>query len=462
MPTLARLRRHALPIFVTACLTAGAAAQRSPQWLFVPTNNGNYAGVSMQKMASIYLKRTTWAHREPDKSFVEADTSRFVIGTPTDNVAAKKLCEQLGIQVDDQKLRYSDRDIPSGQCLMLHTDDPDGKGKVVLFTAVDAASIYCGFTVPFDMARAGFTIARRNQVVHKGTARSGKLQAFDMDRVIVVRLDRMFDQLVASQPGESAADVALHVARGLAGYDFVLKSAVGNAADGRTIYGNLLGKDQAALADIRKRYQNVDLTATVRRIYRQCHGALAAGQKTTAPIIYVLYGMPGGGSNAMNFGKDEVSGRTRVLLNLSMLKSKQDFEVAAAHELTHTFQSFRPRLVDRTIMEGTATLISQLLVEGTSDAAALMWSEPQLQAAHERRAGMIAQVRKHAQAVDQRTLGAFLRADRTLPNVPGAPGRSAYYVGWLAAKAWRKQHPKASLADLLAAKPDDVLAALGR
>jgi hypothetical protein len=107
------------------------------------------------------------------------------------------------------------------------------------------------------------------------------------------------------------------------------------------------------------------------------------------------------------------------------------FEVAVLNETIHTLQNpVGKRLVERTVHERVATHLSHVLRPGTRDTAALMWSRKDLQAGNK------------------------------LSKVSGAPSRSGYYLGWLAARAWSKKHSKKGYAELLAASPDEIFAAL--
>jgi hypothetical protein len=173
-----------------------------------------------------------------------------------------------------------------------------------------------------------------------------------------------------------------------------------------------------------------------------------------------VYG-PEHGTNASNFEPDPYHGRPRVQFNLCALMRGERWRSVIVHETVHTLQrSVGPRLVDRAIHEGVATHLSLELAPGLSLADALYWSADELAAAAARAAELRAAFARLADETAPRAISPWVSLGRPPHEVPGAPSRSAYYIGRLAVRAWLRAHPDADARALLAAPVDEVYAAL--
>jgi len=106
-----------------------------------------------------------------------------------------------------------------------------------------------------------------------------------------------------------------------------------------------------------------------------------------------------------------------------------------------------------------AVFVSGELTGEASDAALLMWPTEKLAAAEKRRGKLVAAL---LDVLDKprESAGDWLILDRPLAAVKGAPDRAAYWLGLLAAKAWRKANPNAPLGKLLNLTPAEFFAAL--
>jgi len=304
------------------------------------------------------------------------------------------------------------------------------------------------------MAKSGFTITRRRQVVLRGGN-----EKCDTSKPEVVRLDEDFDTLLRSAGDTVTANVALRLARGLAGYKFVYQAALGPKVDLFSFMQNLLTFSGQTIAETRKQFAGRNVSAEIVRLFNRCVDALGT-RRGPKPVYYVLYGHPSG-TNAKTFDVDQITGRPQILLNLCRLKDSVSFEVAVVHETIHTLQNrVGGRLVDRVVHEGVTTFLSQVLREGTKDTEALMWSERELRAAKRYHSEILAEFRRLRDSRDESVHREFLQAGSRLSRVRGAPARSGYYVGWIAARAWSKKFPEKGHAALLRASPDEIFGAL--
>lgn len=439
---------------VLVLLLTVPAGEDPPEWLLVRGKADFPEPLSYERMARIYLKHWKWRIVKSEAASKEPATSRMVVGTPKDNPLVKSLAKKLGIRVREKGLEFRGHRLCAGTGLVLLTEDPDGQGSLALFTGFDTDGVYSCFSVSVDMSKSGFTITRRHQVIFRG-----RNEKFDTSKPEVVRLDQDFDKLRQSAVDAATANVALRLARGLAGYKFVYQAAVGPNVDLFAFMQDLLILSANTIESSRRQFAKRDLSAEIIRLFTWCVDTLGPRQGPQ-PVYYVLYGHPSG-TNAKTFHADQITGRPQVLLNLCQLKDSVSFEVAVLHETVHTFQKrVGKRLVDRAIHEGVATHISQVLRPGTKDTEALMMSEKDLQAAKRYHKKILAEFREVHNSKDEIVHRQFLQAGSKLSRVRSAPSRSGYYVGWLAARAWSKKHKEKGLAELLAASPDEIFEAL--
>lgn len=452
-----------IAVGVSTCLLEGRAELgEEPDWLLVGGRTRTYASRPLKSLGEAYLGQFSWKLVEWKDAEKYPSAHRLLVGTPADNAAVKKYARALGILADDGALEHRGFTIGPAVGLVLVTDDPDGEGLMALITGGDQAGVEACFSVRIDLGAKGFTVARWQDLVHRelgeGSAKPSGA-GVDRSRPQVIRLDRDFDYLRASLPEAAPDEVALRLARGQEGYAFVYQAAFGGVTQLLPLMREVVAKMDEPLAEARERFAERDVTAELLSLYDLCAEALGP-HDGPSPTYYVMYGHPTG-TNAKNFDDDPQTGRRRVLINLCRMPDQTAFEVAVIHETVHTFQrNFGPRLVDRAVVEGVATYLTQELRPETSDELALMWTRNEFEAARRLQGKIVAEVRHRALSTDQQELASFLQADRPLDSVRGAPSRTAYYVGWLAAAAWREQNPGAPLRDLLTIDPMQVLDAL--
>jgi|GEM_PF-5433156 len=222
----------------------------------------------------------------------------------------------------------------------------------------------------------------------------------------------------------------------------------------------LLGeKDLPKVKLHRDALKNRDLEKEIRTAYVRVAKKLGKTHPK-APIYKVAYGYQEY-TNAAMIGVDRESGRHVVLLNRSALEEKKGWESALLHESVHTFQGeMGTTLTERAIYEGVATYITKLIEPKLVDHQVLLWTAEKWKAAEARREKIIAAFAKAKDETEPKVTVPFLFLHEKLTSVDGAPDRTGYYVGYLACKAWHERNANRTAADLLAAKPDEILHAL--
>ncbi|MEZ5988204.1 MAG: hypothetical protein R3F30_03620 [Planctomycetota bacterium] len=434
------------------------AQDTGPDWLLVRGKEDGYAQLGLDRIGDVYLGRGKWKLVGSDDAGSHPASHRLLIGTPEGNAALRALLAKLGADLADG-IRYGGRKLESGQGLAIVTDDPDGKGRLVLFTGLDATGVAACLSVPVDLGRKGYTIARWQVVLHR-ELEGLKAPVAGLERPIVVRLDRDFDHLAAAATG-GPADRALRVARGLVGYGAVYEAAYGPRVDMQRLMAEALADGKPAIDAARRRFAEVDLDRRLVELCDMCTARLG-GVEGPRPVYYVLYGHPTG-TNARTFGDDKVTGRRQVLLNLCRFGDVAELEVATLHETVHCLQgSIGRTLAERVVAEGVATAISKALRPGTTDGLALMLTRPEEElAAFEQHASKLREAfARHRDSDDPGVVGGFLQLGKRAPGVAEAPDRAGYWLGLRAAEAWLGAHAEAGLPGLLHAKPAEVLKAL--
>lgn len=426
-------------------------------WVVVRGEQELESPMSYERLAEVYLGGEARIVAADDVEHAP-ERNRVVAGTPDDNAVLAGLLPELGVTVERDGLRYRERLLGDAQGLVIVADDTDGDGLLVVFTGATAEALFTCFTTFIDIARHGFTVTELNRKVATGDL------ALDLDTSapLVVRLDLVLEGLLFEARDWAPAERELYAARGLAGWAFVFRGFGGGEHDAAA-YVRAFRADASGLAQ-GGRSPTRDIDARVLRAYERVHAAVVGGGERDgpAPAFYVLND-PSLGTNGRTFDPDPVSGRPSVALNLAPLARDGNLEAVALHESLHTFQAPDTgpvRVMDRGRREGVATAATQVVDPDVADAAALLWSEAELEAAHARRDELVAAFRRAAGSADP----GLLRAWFTLgvdPPVAGAPSRSGYYVMWLAARAWLAAHPDAALRELLDAPAEDLLAALG-
>lgn len=437
--------------------------QDAPAWLLVRSEAAALGSVSWQRLAKIYLKRS---YRIVDAKSAMAltrtrknATSRLIVGTPTDNVLVGRLAPKFGIAFEDGRLRYRGKLYPKDSGIALVTEDPDGAGTLVLMAGANSQAAFNCISVPVDITKFGFVVMTFQKPLLRGsdTSNSERPLTIDSDDMPVVRLDRLLWRARAEFPS-SKDEAALHLSRMRAGYD--------------TIYRRALGRDLAPLRFARRqlaqtgmldavqaRFAKVDLKKRLGSIERKVCKRLG-GRRGPRPIVHIIVTQPNA-TNAQVIGADSATGRARVTLNLAAFRALPALELAAAHEFVHTLQTSRSStLLDRAIREGVATYVSQLVYPKATDHEALMWSKAKLASAEQHKEKILAAFRAMKDETDEKKFGSFVYLNVPLRDVPGAPDRTAYFVAWLAVRAWRKKNASAPLSKLLTTPPAQIFGAL--
>uniref|UniRef100_A0A7S2XQ14 Uncharacterized protein n=1 Tax=Attheya septentrionalis TaxID=420275 RepID=A0A7S2XQ14_9STRA len=150
---------------------------------------------------------------------------------------------------------------------------------------------------------------------------------------------------------------------------------------------------------------------------------------------------------------DAVAGRCNIILNLgaNRMMEKDYFAIATIHETWHCFHSPLDTspidLLKRAIREGVVTYLTSITraitivdescgVSSFKEADLLFWSMKELEAAQDLRTEIIGAFAADRTETDPSKLQEWLVLGKSLSSVPGAPSRSAYYVGWLAVQAY--------------------------
>ncbi|MCR9247689.1 MAG: DUF2268 domain-containing protein [bacterium] len=450
-----------LAALIALVLSLGAVAQ-DVSWLLVRSDaeSGSKSGRTLatfgwEKLAKVYLKRS---YRIVDADAADSipAASRLVAGTPTNNAAVARLAQALGITFSERQVSYQGRTFPVDAGLALVRPDPDGGGTLALFCGATERAVFHCISVPVDLRRPGWVAMTFQKTVARGEIADPLRVAADELRL--VRLDEDLFR-IRSAWRHSSDEAALRVSRAFAGYQSIFDGAVRRGVDLFAYTRNQFATQGAMLDRVHERFTSVDLRAVIEELDDRVAGALG-GRTGPRPIVHVVVTQPDA-TNAQVIGRDEVTGRMRMTLNLAAFDDVSALKLAVAHELVHTLQgSHDGTLLGRCIHEGVASYVSQQLLEGTSDHAALMWPREKLAAAKKRDAKILAAFRRLADSRDMRRIGDFYYAGSPLRSVPGAPDRSGYYVGWRAVASWHAANRDRPLKDLLRVPPAEFLAAL--
>ena len=425
--------------------------ERDPEWLLVRSRAERYGPTDWDHIGGGYLRDLEYRLVTPEEAGALPATSRFVVGTPTDNELVRQLAPELGIVITDHYLYYGSLFAGATVGMTLVTDDPDGSGTLVLVTGIDDSAVSACFSVDFNREKRGYMLACRDYVIERGSL---DLEVY-RSRPSVVRLDREQSFLFDRARAQSGGEQALRLARGLRGYQTVLA---------KLGYENLFVDAHRMLHDTaidraRARFAELDLDEWVRSVYEECVEFVGV-RPDPAPVFYFAYG-PQEGTSAVAFDPDPQTRRRQVAFNLCAMRDAEHLRESMIHEIVHTMQKgVQRRLMDRALNEGSAVFLTQALEPGYSDARVLGWSESELAAARQRHGEILRAFLRSFESPDRRQWRAFVHGAEPLEAVPGAPSRTAYYLGFLACRAWRSAHPREPLSELLRADPEEIFALL--
>jgi len=443
-----------ISLLLSATLASGLTPlpqSTSTDWLLVRSQDEVVGPLQWEQIGGLYLQGLDWELVKPSEGMTRPETSRMVVGAPSDHSLVAELAEPFDITFRAGVMYFRGVPQPDGTGFVTYDSDPDGSGILFLTCGATDEGVLANFQTPLSIKFGQYLLTRKGEQVETGV----NARRFGLAQPRVVRLDEDFTTLLASAPN-NIDEKALRLARGLVGYAHVY-GALG--ATDLLPYAEQLLAQRDAVERARTLFAGRDHTADVLAAYAKCREALDM-QPETAPVFYVMYGLPEA-SNAKNFGIDAVTQRRQILFNLTRLAVGAHYEAVLVHECIHSFQTLTgQRLIDRAMDEGVATAISQLLAPGLPDADALLWSAEELAAATASRAGLIRAFRRDAGSTEEKVLQSWMVLGMSLQELPGTPSRAAYYVGWLAAKAWLAEDPSRGPAELIRAKPEDLLAAL--
>lgn len=261
----------------------------------------------------------------------------------------------------------------------------------------------------------------------------------------VIRLDQDLLFVMNSEPFDDLDEAALRLARSMAGYSFVYEMlGVANLIE----FSKRLLQENDYLEQTIQRFESRDLTQDISDAYNRCSRFLSL-ERPLPPSYFVAFGARGK-TNARCFGISPKTGRPRVALNLMEIETVREWEVALLHESVHTFQNtITNDLLSLSMLEGVAIWVTQQIGDTITDHEALMWSEEELAAARERVDEITTEFEKVKNSSEQADIARFAAGNVPLSEVPGAPARTGYYLGWLAIRTWFEQstdrHPSEAL-----------------
>jgi hypothetical protein len=457
------VRAGLLALLSTAPLSlAEAAPQGLERWLLVRSEAEAVGSLSWERIGQVYLKTADFDLVEADAAEGEPTANRFVVGCPGDQPALERLFDALGIERDDAS---GDLGLPNGIAvpaddgLVISGPDPDGQGRLVLFTGGTPDAVFQGFTVPVDLRVDGFFQVRRG-LLH---GRGGLGPDSGLDRPLCVRVDRDWVRWLDETADWPTRDRQLRLAASLASHGAGVRNTfvgTGNLGDVDAWLQRVpqLVERSAQVLESTERLRGRDLASEVERAWQRMTAEL--GCNGPAPVVRLALDLPEA-TNARTLDLDPLHGRPQVVLNLAALTGSLEFEVALHHELAHCLDHIRGgRLMDRATREAVAMWISQAFVPKASEAQVLMWTSAELQGARRVEDALLETFRRFAGSTSPDVAAEWLTLGRSPRDVAGAPPRSGYFVAWRALANWRKQHPREGLRALLRLTPEALMATL--
>lgn len=451
---------------VAACALSTPTVHGTPpgleSWLLVRSEAESVGSLSWERIAEAYLQSADHRIVGADEASSDPGTHRLVVGCPANQPLLNELLEYLEVEWNPKQRTLAlpnGIEVPPSDGLVIVAPDPDGAGRLVLFTGADPDAVFRGFTVSVDLQTEGF-VQVRGQAIH-GRGALGKDAG--LDRPLCLRVDREWIGWLDETDGWPERERHLRVATAMASHGGGLRNTFvgsGNLSNGDAWMlrvPELIERSRAVIRST-ERLRGRDLEGEVSRAWERLTEQV--GVNGPAPVVRLVLDLPEA-TNARTLGLDPLYGRPEVVLNLSALTGGLAFEIALYHELTHCLDFIRgQRLVDRAAREAVAMWFSQISVPKAGEAQILMWSNQQLQRAKQRRAELIAAFSAVAESTSTQAVGEWLTLGQQPNAVSGAPDRSGYFVAWCALRAWREANPKSGLRELLALRPDDLMGAL--
>jgi len=134
-----------------------------PEWVFQHEETPP-AGLAWDRLGGAYLRQFEW--RDLGAKAAPAGASRMVVAERSSPLAAALLAE-LGLDASGA-LAIAGGDVGPATGLVITAPDPDGEGRVALFTGEDADGVYQTFTTQVNIAADGWLCVRGRQVVRRG------------------------------------------------------------------------------------------------------------------------------------------------------------------------------------------------------------------------------------------------------------------------------------------------------
>ena len=457
-----RLACLALVLWALAQTAAQAAPQGLERWLLVRSEAAAVGTLSWERIGQVYLQTADFDLVAAEGAESEPAANRFVVGCPDDQPALAALFQGLGIR---RNASSGDLELPNGVAvppgdgLVICGADPDGEGRLVLFTGGTPEAVFQGFTVPVDMRVDGFFQVRQG-ILHGRGALGAEAR---LNRPLTLRVDRDWVRWLDETEDWPSGDRLQRLAAGLASHGagvrntFVGTGNLGDVAAWMQRVPTLVERSRKVLKNT-ERLRGRNLAAEVELAWKRMTDRL--GCSGPAPVVRLVLDLPEA-TNARTLDLDPLYGRPQVVLNLAALTDSLAFEIALHHELAHCLDHIRgARLIDRAAREAVAMWISQAFVPKAGEAQVLMWSTAQLSAARRVERELLAEFRKVAGSTAPQAAVDWLTLDRAPSQVDGAPSRSGYFAAWRAIQAWTRSHPDAGLEALLRVSPNALLSAL--
>lgn len=451
-----------LPLFTFCWLLALAlpspAQQEAPAWKLVHGSTEQYGSLTIQRIGEVYLQGRAWSAVPADQIDLAAESGpMLVVGSLKDNAVAAALAQQR-MSYRRGGWFYQGRMLQDGIGFVLGLHSATGQ-PVTVFTGWDDDGVLQGFTTTVDVTRPRDLVVQQGKLLYNwgwpvSPAPKAPPLVFDVATPALKALAGRASTH-GRPPAAACAEAGVRALMGSADELALIDGLPGTPLREtiRQRLFSLMGHEQERGAAIRQLWlQDHDTVEETRFVWDLVIARF--GHPRRSPAIHLLLAGVGA-TNARTVDAGPYSSRPRVLLNLACFADVHEFRVALAHELVHILQldaeGHLPR--DPMLIEGVAVAMSAVLIQGTSPAQAMMWTEGQWSLAQATEAAA-ARDFAHARAEAEDLSSWFVLGQRPLVagQVSDYPDRMGYYLGYQAALAWRAAHPDAALAQLLRLK----------